>query len=123
MPLCLPFLSLQVSPVLTVTQKLTFKVNECFLNIYSSNHLWNKVDIYNKIMVFHFSSTLVSLVHKIIQKLLLKTIVYFASLAFEVVIDVFCQYTKKFTRIIFAFKRISRVNDRMIERFYFEIII
>lgn len=74
-------------------------------------------------MVFYFSSTLVSLVHKIIQKLLLKTIVYFASLAFEVVIDVFCQYTKKFTRIIFAFKRISRVNDRMIERFYFEIII
>lgn len=45
-----------------------------------------QADIYNKIMVFYFSSTLISLVQKIIQKLLLKSIVDFVSPIFEVVI-------------------------------------
>lgn len=82
-----------------------------------------QVNIYNKIVVFYFSSTLVSLVQKIIQDLLLKTIIYFVTLSFEVVTDVFYQHTKKFARIIFTFKTASRVNDRMIKTFYFEIII
>lgn len=54
-----------------------------------------QVDIYNKITVFFFPSMLAPLVQKNHSKVLLNTIVYFVSHIFEVVIDVFYQYTRK----------------------------
>jgi len=41
---------------------------------------------------------------------------------FEVVINVFYQYTQKISRIDRAFRITSRTNDRIIKKFYFAII-